>query len=86
MSYDLWREGHSEYNKDNLKIKRLLYFVTEKYKNGHLYIRRLLTKFKKNNTFKKYLKYIRKRSFPGGTSSKETACQCKRHKRHGFSL
>ena len=25
------------------------------------------------------------RSFPGGTSGKEPACQCRRHKRHGFS-
>ena len=24
------------------------------------------------------------RAFPGGTSSKEPACQCGRHKRHGF--
>ena len=24
--------------------------------------------------------------FPGGTSGKEPACQCRRHKRHGFSL
>ena len=24
------------------------------------------------------------RSFPGGTSGKEPACQCRRHKRHGF--
>ena len=23
--------------------------------------------------------------FPGGTSGKEPACQCRRHKRHGFS-
>ena len=22
--------------------------------------------------------------FPGGTSGKELACQCRRHKRHGF--
>ena len=22
--------------------------------------------------------------FPGGTSGKEPACQCKKHKRHGF--
>jgi len=24
--------------------------------------------------------------FPGGTSGKEEACQCRRHKRHGFDL
>ena len=24
--------------------------------------------------------------FPGGTSGKEPACQCRRHKRHGFNL
>ena len=23
--------------------------------------------------------------FPGGVSSKEPACQCRRHKRHGFN-
>ena len=23
--------------------------------------------------------------FPGGASSKESTCQCRRHKRHGFS-
>ena len=25
-------------------------------------------------------------SFPGGSSGKEPTCQCRRHKRHGFSL
>lgn len=46
LSYDLGREDHSKYNKNNLKIKRLLYFVTEKYKSGHLHTRTLLTKLK----------------------------------------
>ena len=26
----------------------------------------------------------RTKGFPGGTSGKEPACQCRRHKRHGF--
>ena len=28
--------------------------------------------------------YMLSCSFPGGISGKETACQCRRHKRHGF--
>ena len=28
--------------------------------------------------------HTRIRGFPGGTSGKELACQCRRHKRHGF--
>ena len=28
--------------------------------------------------------YIGIRGFPGGASSKESACQCRRHKKHGF--
>ena len=31
LSYDLWREDHPKYNKNNLKIKRFLYFVPGKY-------------------------------------------------------
>ena len=33
----------------------------------------------------KYSSYpLTLRSFPGGTRGKEPACQCSRHKRHGF--
>ena len=31
-----------------------------------------------------YLKIILLQGFPGGTSGKESACQCRRHKRSGF--
>ena len=31
-----------------------------------------------------YLKIILLQGFPGGTSGKESACQCRRHKRCGF--
>ena len=29
---------------------------------------------------------MKMQGFPGGTSGKESACQCRRHKRHGFHL
>ena len=28
--------------------------------------------------------FIIARGFPGGSDGKESACQCRRHKRHGF--
>ena len=34
---------------------------------------------------RKYLQLMAFWGFPGGTSGKELACQCRRHKRHGFN-
>ena len=33
-----------------------------------------------------FTQHARLSGFPGGTSGKEPACQCRRHKRHGFDL
>ena len=34
----------------------------------------------------RYIISLRLRAFPGSTRGKETACQCRRHKRRGFDL
>ena len=36
------------------------------------------------NYFLIYIWIHLERSFPGGATGKEPACQCRRHKRHGF--
>ena len=30
-------------------------------------------------------RYLNTRGFPGGANGKEPACQCRRHKKHGFN-
>ena len=34
----------------------------------------------------KHIPYKRYRCFPSGTDDKQSACQCRRHRRHGFNL